>query len=339
MCHFHDSHCDSGLIATHLLVISLDKLWNCKMGNTTCFSRRSVYTHLCPFFKREIGEVIWFWFFDTSHSLGPTYWFSVHIGLINTHLDMWKKRKFMFRFIITTVLLPGSGIAVFQCSACWWWSQTENERKSASCALVSSSGTTVFDEEGEDSLTYCSRHTQTSSAQRASDALFAGTTKRMFFINSTVYSGWKTRLESLWPLSHWLATTLTKKFIAGHDQQVLEHRVHHSWLRKGLHSCSIKNIRGYQWCGWSASGTPCLAIISVLLMFSSWETLCVSPGIEGRNCSVFLQCPPSSLNCKPYGFSSHPGWTGGGCGRLEEDAGVWGEEGRRAQGPTELCLF
>lgn len=50
----------------------------------------------------------------------------------------------------------------------------EPERESASRA--SSSETTVFDEEGEEGLTHCCRHThtQTSGARRA---LFAGTTK------------------------------------------------------------------------------------------------------------------------------------------------------------------
>lgn len=63
-------------------------------GNTTCFGRRSVYTHLrLPDPQERRGEVIWFWLSDTSHSSGLAFWCSLHNGLISTHLDMWKKKK------------------------------------------------------------------------------------------------------------------------------------------------------------------------------------------------------------------------------------------------------
>lgn len=42
-------------------------------------------------------DLVWFWLLDTGCSLGLTFWCAVHNGLISTHLDVWKKRKFILK--------------------------------------------------------------------------------------------------------------------------------------------------------------------------------------------------------------------------------------------------
>lgn len=71
------------------------------------------------------------------------------------------------------------------------------QRERASRAHASSPQTTVFDEQRgvKECDARLQTHTQTPVVQSASNALFAGTTTWMLFINLTVYSGWQAHLE------------------------------------------------------------------------------------------------------------------------------------------------